>query len=117
MKIEEILEKNQKYLLKKCFIDSDGNVYIANEYCMHEMLAMRICESNGWDWYNYFNKAEDYLIHHKAYIKVADYGEFGYEFHYVALSSKFKRTKKIRKTAKFVAEILRVQIIYEEETS
>ena len=61
MKIEEILEKNQKYLLKKCFIDSDGNVYTANEYCMHEMLAMRICESNGWDWYNYFNKAEKYL--------------------------------------------------------
>ena len=117
MLIEKVLEEDKR-ALKKSFVDLDGCVYVTGDYGMHELLALTICRSKGWiDWNNYFDKAEDYLIHNKAFIKVADYEEFGYAFHYVSFSSKFLKIKKIRRLAELIARSLKIQIIYEEETS
>ena len=116
MELEKILEKNKKSLLRKCFVDQNGNVYTTNEYEMHEMLAMKICDAKGWiDWNNYYDSAEEYLIHMKAFIKVANYEEYECAFHYVAISKKHEKTKKIRKTANFISDILGVEILLEED--
>jgi len=113
MKIEEILEKKRS-LLSKSFVDIDGNVYSTNS--LHEMLAIEICEKKGWDWQNYYNYATDYLLYHKAFIKIANYDGCTGDFHYVSFAIKFKKTKRIRRLAEFIADSLKLKIFYEEET-
>ena len=113
MELDKILEKDKRELLRKCFVDQHGNVYTTNEY---EMLAMKICDAKGWiDWNNYYDSAAEFLMHMKAFIKVANYEECECGFHYVAISKKHEKTKKIRKTANFIADILGVEILLEED--
>lgn len=114
MKIEEVLEKN-KNILRISFVDIDGNVYYTHS--LHEMLAQEICDKKGWDWYNYYNLATDFLLFHKAFIKIANHASCAGNYHYVSYAEKFKTAKKIRRTAKHIADALNVPIIYEEETS
>lgn len=116
MEIDEVIEKNKKELLRKCFIDKYGNVYSTGMNGLHEMLAMKICEAKGWsDWINYYDLAEAFLIHKKGFIKVANYEDFGDEFHYVSISKNFEKNKEIMKNANFISDMLRLEIIPEED--
>lgn len=116
MEIDEIFEKNKKELLRKCFVDQYGNVYSTNENGMHEMLAMKICEAKGWsDWINYYDLAEAFLLHRKGYIKVANYEDFGDEFHYVLISKNHEKNKNIKENAEFIAKMLGVKFMTEED--
>ena len=116
MEIDEVFQKNKKEMLKKCFIDKYGYVYSTGMNGMHEMLAMKICEAKGWnDWINYYDLAEGFLLHRKGFIKVADYEDFGDEFHYVLISENYKKNKQIKKNAEFIANMLGVKFMTEED--
>ena len=116
MEIDEVFEKKKKEMLRKCFIDKYGYVYSTGIYGMHASLAEQICESKGWvDWNNYYDLAEAFLLHKKGFIKVANYEDFGDEFHYVLVSENYKKNKDIIKNAEFIAKMLGVKIMTEED--
>lgn len=116
MEEERVVKEDRLDLLRKCYIDQDGNVYPINENQMHYLISEKICEKEGWsNWKDDYDTAEDFLLHCKAFIKVADYEEYGYGYHFVAISKKNIKAKKLRKIIKFIQEKLGVEVILEEE--
>ena len=113
---EKIIKEDKINLLRKCYIDQDGNVYPISENQMHYLISEKICDSKGWgNWKDYYDTAEDFLLHNKAFIKVADYEEYGYGYHFVAISKKNIKAKKLRKIVEAIQSKISVEVILEED--
>ena len=65
--------------------------YPVGENQIHYMIAEQICAEEGWNsWSENYRSAEDYLLHERAFIKVADYfGVCDENFKFVAISENF----------------------------
>ena len=94
--------RNQKKMLERFFVSPDGEIFSTD--WLHEELARKICQKNGWKWSGY--SAEDFLITEKEYIKYSNYD--GPYFRFVAVSD--KAGKEVKNNAYFLADMFNLRI-------